>query len=299
MQLVLEGKPLIKEKNLSKNAIIGFDVGPSSLAVFSKDKALLQEFCQELDPLLKDLRIIQRKMDRSKKAANPENYEKNGTIKKGRLFWKFSNRYQKCKNICFETYRRLKEYRKRLHGKLANQIIRLGNHVKTEKISYRSWQKNYGKSIGKRAPSKFLEILRRKVENTGGIFEEVSTKATCLSQVCHQCNQKKKKPLSQRWHKCCDLLVQRDLYSAFLSYHVEDNVLDISQAKKTWPSAHLLLEQAMSELKKTAISRIYPASFGLFQSQSGSLVKDKSEINKAKDVVGNAPRALESLSPCY
>ena len=299
VQLVLEGQALIKKKNLSKNAVVSFDIGPSSIAVFSEKKASPQVFCKELDPLIKDLRLVQRKMDRSKRAANPENYKKNGTVKKGRLSWFFSKNYQEYKKICSENYRRLKEYRKRLHGKLANQIIKLGNLVKTEKLSYRAWQKNYGKSIGKRAPSKFLEIVRRKVENTGGVFEEFSTKTTCLSQICHQCNKKKKKKLSQRWHKCCDILAQRDLYSAFLAYHVKDNVLDISRAKKAWPSAHLLLEQAMSGLKKTAIGRIYPASFGLSQSQSGSFVKDKSEINKTKDVVGNAPRALESLFTCY
>ena len=94
----------------------------------------------------------------------------------------------------------------------------------------------------------FLNILSRKIENTGGYLEEFFTQATSLSKTCHQCRVKKKKKLSQRWHKCCDINVQRDLYSAFLCYHVKTNKLDISQAKLNWPSAYPLLEQAMSSL---------------------------------------------------
>ena len=109
---------------------------------------------------------------------------------------------------------------------------------------------------------------------------------------------RKKKKLSDRWHKCCDINAQRDLYSAFLSYHVKNNVLDISQAKLSWPSAHPLLEQAISRLNQVAIGKSRLASFGLSQRQSGSLVKDRSDINKIEDVVGKKPRASKSLCLC-
>ena len=144
----------------------------------------------------------------------------------------------------------------------------------------------------------FLNILRRKVENTGGCFEEFLTKTTSLSRVCHNCSKKIKKKLSDRWHRCCDINMQRDLYSSFLSYHVKNNILDISQAKLYWPGAHLLLEQAISSLNQIAIGKSRLASFGLPRSQSGSFVKDRSNIDKTKDVVGNFPRASESLCSC-
>ncbi|GHO70114.1 hypothetical protein KSC_090060 [Ktedonobacter sp. SOSP1-52] len=37
-----------------------------------------------------------------------------------------------------------------------------------EKISYKAWQKRYGKSVGLRAPGMFVELLRRTVASTGG-----------------------------------------------------------------------------------------------------------------------------------
>ena len=68
--------------------------------------------------------------------------------------------------------------------------------------------------------------------------------------------------------------------------YVKDDILDISEAQKAWPSANRLLEQAMSRLNQTAIGSQKLSSFGLNQSQSGSLVKDRSIISDAKDVVG-------------
>jgi hypothetical protein len=104
--------------------------------------------------------------------------------------------------------------------------------------------------------------------------------------VCH-CGNKKKKELKERWHKCdsCGISAQRDLYSAFLAQYVEDNILDTSEAKLSWASADILLEQAVSSLNKTATRKTCLSSFGLGQSQSGLLVKKESIPNKALDVV--------------
>jgi ribosomal protein S7 len=49
---------------------------------------------------------------------------------------------------------------KTLLGNLANRILKQGKYIKTEKLSYRSFQKNYGKSVNLRAPGMFIEILR-------------------------------------------------------------------------------------------------------------------------------------------
>ena len=40
---------------------------------------------------------------------------------------------------------------------------------------------------------------------------------------CHKCGKYTKKPLSQRWHTCCNLNIQRDIYSAFLAGSVVEN----------------------------------------------------------------------------
>jgi len=88
VQLILEGKSLVKEKNIFKSAVVGLDIGPSTIALFSKEKAELTSFCEELQSLSEDIGKIQKQMDRSRKLLNPQNYEADGTLKKGKLTWK-------------------------------------------------------------------------------------------------------------------------------------------------------------------------------------------------------------------
>ena len=273
-------------KNKTKGTV-GLDIGPSTIAFYCPSKARLGSFCEELKPLSKSRRNIQRKMDRSRRITNKDNYDEKGQVKNGIHTWVKSNRYKKERSKLSEEHRKLKEYRKRLHGKLSNELLRFGNVFKTEKVSYKGWQKNFGKSINFRAPSMFMQILGRKAENAGGRIDTFSTQSTCLSQVCHNCGTKQKKPLNQRWHECsCKMpKIQRDLYSSYLSYHVKNNRLDINEAKKAFSGAHLLLEQAILRLNKTAIGKSRLTSFGLSQSQSCLLVKNRSDINKTRDVV--------------
>ena len=40
-------------------------------------------------------RLYYRAMDRSRRTTNPQNYNEDGTIKKSRKTWKYSNRYKK------------------------------------------------------------------------------------------------------------------------------------------------------------------------------------------------------------
>jgi transposase len=288
LQLILKGKSFVKEKNISQNNIVGIDIGPSTIAVFQDKHSFLTSFCSKLKPLHLRLKNLQRKMDRSLRSTNPDNYNEKKQVKKKVLTWLKSKNYKKNQTILYEVYRKLKTHRKRLHGRLSNKIIRLGNIIRTEDLSFKAFQKMYGRSIGFRAPSLFLNILGYKAENAGGRIEKINTRKTYLSQICHNCLKKEKKPLSIRWHKCsCGIKpVQRDLYSAFLARYVENNKLDIRKCRQGFPGAHLLLEQAILELNQTAIGKRKLSSFGLSQSQSSLLVKDRSIVNDVKDDVG-------------
>ena len=273
VQLVLEGKPLIKDKNKPTDNIVGLDIGPSTIAFVNDEHATLERFCEKLKNKQKEIRRLQRKLDRQCRANNPQNYNPsgesgcttafNGTIKKGKKVWHSSTRYKKTKRKLAELQRKLAAHRKTLHGNLANRILRQGKHVKTEKLSYKAFQRNYGRSVRDRAPGMFMEIIRRKAENAGGSVDEFSTKKTKLSQYCHVCGEYTKKPLSQRWHTCCNLNIQRDLYSAFLAGSVVENSLDTADVIERWRSTEAVLQRAVSELVQVASGRQLPSSFGL------------------------------------
>lgn len=288
LQLILEGTPYQNPKNKIGTEEIGLDVGVGTIAIVGDTKAELKQFCSELIPDQKKKRKLQRKLDRSLRATNPDNYNPNGTIKKGKRFKK-SNRYKTVSKDLAETDRVLATHRKSLHGKDINDIIAMGTRIQTEKVSYKGWQKRYGKSINMRAPSMFMNSLNRKAENAGGYLFEFPTQTTKLSQTCHICEEAVKKPLSRRWHICCSIEMQRDLYSAFLAKCVdkETSALDIARAKSLWQGMESILSEAISRAKQTAIGKVCPASFGFtgIQSQSGSLVNPIRIISEAMDAV--------------
>jgi hypothetical protein len=286
LQLILEGKPYPDNKIGFEE--IGLDAGPSTIAFVGDTKAELKQFCSELVSKQKEKRKLQRKMDRQRRANNPQNYNTNGTIKKGKKKWKKSNHYKKTSSDAAELDRKLAAHRKSLHGKDINEIIAMGTRIKTEKIPYKSWQKNFGKSVMVRAPSMFMGSLKRKAENAGGYLIEFPTQSTKLSQVCHICSEAVKKPLSQRWHICCGIRMQRDLYSAFLSkcVDVKSNSLDIARARLLWPGLEPVLSATVSRVIQSANGgKIVPASFGVGRRQSGSSVKPEATITEAVDVV--------------
>ena len=288
LQLILEGTPYQNPKNKHGTEEIGLDVGTGTIATVADTKATLKQFCNELIPDQKKKRKLQRKLDRSLRATNPDNYNPNGTVKKGKKFKK-SNRYKAVSQDLAETDRILAAHRKSLHGKDINEIIAMGTRIKTENVSYKSWQKRYGRSIGMRAPSMFMDSLKRKAENAGGYFFEIPTQTTKLSQTCHICEQAVKKTLSKRWQICCGIRMQRDLYSAFLAKCVdkETSALDFARAKDLWQGMESILSEAISRAKETAIGKVCPASFGFtgIQSQSGSLVNPVRIISEAMDAV--------------
>ena len=214
---------------------MGLDVGPSTLAVVGEHSASLVRFCATVLQPWKETRRLQRAMDRSKRATNPHCFHENGTWKRGQRFTP-SKRYTKIRAEYAEVERKLAAERKRSHGELANQILALGNSIQAEKVSYISFQRNYGKSIKVRAPGMFIEQLRRKAESAGGGLVELNTSVLKMSQYDHITQVYTKKPLSQRWHTLGDGsgVVQRDIYSAFLARCVMGNAHHPSHIEEMW-----------------------------------------------------------------
>jgi hypothetical protein len=271
-QLALEGFPYEKPKDEPGSDVIGLDLGPTTLAIAPReDGARLVPLCEEIKPDARKRRRLERKLDRQRRANNPLNYDEKGRIEKHgkkRLTWKNSRCYLVTRRRLARQGRRLVAHRKSLHGRLVHEIVRVGNDIRIEKISYKGWQKRYGKSVGLCAPGMLIDHLRRTVAKTGGTLYEVPTRTTRLSQYCHGCKTYTKKPLSQRWHHCsCGVgPVQRDLYSAFLAAYLDLPVLSPSSAQYHlyWESAELRLRAALERLHQRAKEgQALPRSVGI------------------------------------
>ncbi len=276
-QLICEGVPIVKKKNTANTGIVGIDIGPQTIAIVSKDKnkAKIQVFTDEIQQHKVRKRNLERSIARKIRSGNPACYQEDRWVKKDKNWIRKKGKSMKGKwpknrsNALKKTIGRLANlarkqaaHRKSQHGHLVNEILQIGNHIKAEKLSYKSFQKLYGKSVGLRAPGMFVEHLRRKAENAGGQVEDISTWKTKLSQTCH-CGIVHKKSLSDRWHNCeCGVKAQRDLYSDFLACFVKKNVLIADQAQKAWSGMDIALHTAMRKLKQS-ISEHQPTSLGL------------------------------------
>jgi len=249
-QIVQEGISPKREGRTVGEGVVGLDLGPSTIAAVSDTDAILETLCPTIEVPEKEIRRLQRKMDRSRRATNPEAFLPDGTYKKGAKIKVYSESYLKLRTKKAEIERRLAAERKRSHGELSNRILAQGATIKTENISVKGWQRSwFGKSVGKRAPAKLMETLSRKVAAVpGGTVTKFSTRKTRLSQVDHTTGTYKKKPLSQREHTFSDgRTVQRDLYTAFLARFVNNDKLDIPQATDAWAGAEPLLGRALSK----------------------------------------------------
>jgi hypothetical protein len=272
VQLALMGIPYQKSKHKVGSDIIGLDLGPSTIAIVPREaEAQLELLCAELNPDAGQLRRLERKMDRQRHAANPDHYDDRGrAMKRGKhaLRWKQSRGYLATRRRKATRERKLKAHRKSLHGRMVHQIVRLGNTIHLEKISYKGWQKRYGKSVGLRAPGMLIDHLKRTVVSTGGTLIEVPTRSTKLSQYCHGCGQYVRKPLELRWHECpCGIgPIQRDLYSGFLAAYLQAPNYHPSCAQYSlyWEGAEARLRAAHERVTQRArAGQVMPQSMGI------------------------------------
>lgn len=246
VQLVQDGVAPAKYEFLAAGQTVGLDIGPSTVAIVGDDAVGLERFAPSVEQPWKEMRLLHRAQDRSRRSTNPDNFEANGAVKRGSRRWARSSRYQARQHQLQELERCLAVGRKRDHGELANKILGLGNQIQTEKLSYKGFQKNFGRSAKVRASGMFVSTLIRKAESAGGRVVELNTQKLKMSQYDHQTGVCTKKPLSQRWHDLgtAGVLVQRDCYSAFLAKNAIENKHKPSQLEETWAAAKPLLRRA-------------------------------------------------------
>lgn len=273
-QLVCEGQPYRKPKNRVGNGVIGIDPGPRTFGIAGADWGVQVDLATPLKNSQQEIRRLQRHIDRQRRANNPQNFLPDGRIRSGPKKWKISSKQRRAEAKLAELYRKAAAHRKSLHGQLTHALLWLGNDIRIEKNSYRSFQRNFGKSVGLAAPAGFVAQLERKAESAGAQARKLPPMLS-LSQICHGCGTLEKKPLSQRIHLCeCGVgPVQRDVYSAWLGCMAvpdpngsDEWRLDAARATFAWASAESRLPAASSPISVQQF-----ACWAREQSASGNL----------------------------
>lgn len=267
-QLACEGQPFVQPQNYVSNGIIGVDLNVSNVAFVADNQAVLLPFAEGVPTFEREIKTIQRSMERSKRAAHPDNYnpdslakkgskvvKKKGTLKKGKRKWHKSQKYLRLARKKRELERRKTAYAKSQNRILVNEILRHGKHIKTENVSVKGWQKRYGKAIGAKSPSFFMSELIRKAENADGSVVKFSCQKTALSQT-HLDGSRIKKSLSHRvHHDVTGIRMHRDLFSAFLARYIDRDTLSLHSAQVEWKRLEPILMEAW-QLYRQRTSRV-------------------------------------------
>lgn len=292
--IYLDGDAPKKQKVIGDNTM-GIDPGVSTIAGSSRGMVLLRELAPDVGKYNKKIRKLQQRMDCSRRASNPDNYNPDGTVKKGKKKpWVYSSTYRKNRRKLKSLYRQRSEYIKQSHGRLCNEILEDSIHIYVERMEFSSLQKRskqpveksdrkvtvtkkdgsthtvrknkrkkrFGKSLNSRAPAGFLSILERKCLQYGGSYTENNTRTYKASQYDHTTGECTRTGLSDRWKTIGGHTVQRDLYSSFLHGHPnkDHTAPDRDSCRKDFDRFLELHDQCISNMKADGIS--YPACFG-------------------------------------
>ena len=269
VQIVFKGNPPVKvdtETGEIKHCIgegdVGLDIGTRTIAISSQSDVKILELADRVQNIENQKRKLLRKMDRSRRATNPDNYNEDGTIKKQgnkKVIWNKSNHYIKYQNELRELYRKQSAIRKYQHECLANYIISLGNKVYVENMNFAGLQKHakntekndkgkfkrkkrFGKSLANKAPAMLLTIIDRKLGYYDEELIKINTFEAKASQFNHFDGTYTKKSLSQRWNDFNGIKIQRDMYSAFLIMNISDDLknFDIDKCNRRFENFYRL-----------------------------------------------------------
>ena len=247
-------------RNLLGRGPVGVDLGPQSCASVSNTDVELFNLAERNGRCTKSHEkrkvFLRRAMDRSRKANNPNRFNKDGTYKKGSNGkWVCTRRYIKMRDELRDMERRDRESRLYAVREDANRLRAQGDvciieprnakklQKRAQKTTYQEKEtaivtkkgetkivhkanrkKRHGKSILHRCPGQFQSELHRKF---GDGYHEVPSNYRA-SQYDHMLDEYIKKKLSERWHFIKDkggnilYQIQRDIYSAFLLFCADD-----------------------------------------------------------------------------
>ena len=270
LQMSIEGEKPKKGRTLGKGNV-GIDLGPTTIAVSSENIASIDKLVSKCDNIEVEKKRLGRKIDRSRRANNPGNFNEDGTIKRGvRLTWNDSKRYKALRREMAELQRRQAAIRKQQHINRANALLKEGDTFIVENNQISGWtrkaketkvnektgriqkKKRFGKSVANHAPAMFVTVLENKVKSLGGEVVKVDT-LNAASQYDFTNNSFEKHELKERSVTLSNGDIhQRDMLAAFNLQHLK---YDESEKKQYDREAMAQHYERFCELEQEEIMR--------------------------------------------
>lgn len=235
-----------------------------------------------------EIRRLNRKLNRQRRANNPSNYNANGTIKRdSKTFhkvWKKSKRQRLTEDKVRERYAKRSVKLSQFQDGLANEIVSMGDEVVIETMNFQGLQKKakktkksdktgkykkkkrFGKSISIHAPSSLIRKIKTRLAYHKGSLIEVDTYKMKASQANHITGEYMSSDLRNRWKELMPgVFVQRDLYSAFLLFNVKNKEeIDFELCEQTFDNFFDGHNRLIDELRKQKKEgKMFPSCMGI------------------------------------
>jgi putative transposase len=268
-QFVLDGAAPLRHP-VGTESMATVDLGPQWLHVVHDSGSRHIPIAPSVESIARELRRLQRKLDRQHRAGSPRCFDDKGRHVNGRCYWKERSKAAlQTQQLIAECHRVMAARRDADHGRTANAILAISANVRSEDHGTKSWQLgllcppgqppplrledhgtkswqlgHWSKSVQRRGPGAQMARIERATARAGGTYTPLDSRLA-LSQTCIG-GERAKKALSQRRHVCEDhgLDLDRDLFSSFLMRHV---VIEPDGTQ------HLNLDAASAELFGSAL----------------------------------------------
>ena len=196
-QLTIEMDPSLLEKiDQSGNYVhtygsgqVGLNIWRNKVAAVSKNQIKYFDLAPDQENHLKRVSALSQKLEYIRRTNNPQNFNEDGTIKKGiivngrkeRLSWTLPAEYQQAKKKLFEEHRKYAETLKFYQRDLVYELLEMGDEFilydtssfltkkldfdEENRLSTKEYQKKAARrrSIAHNAPSQFLSFLDSKL----------------------------------------------------------------------------------------------------------------------------------------
>lgn len=209
---------------------VGVDLGIKYLAVTSDGEIF--DNPKPLQSALRKLARLQRKLDRQRRANNPDNYNENGTVKNGPKEWVWSENMKRTQEQVSRLHFRVACIRNEASHTLTTAIAQQYGIIGIEDLNIKGMMQNrkLSKAIGDAALYEKRRQLEYKAKWNGGLVVPVG-KWFASSKTCNACGEiKADLKLSDREWTCdnCGSINHRDGNAAL---NIRDEALRILQGE--------------------------------------------------------------------
>ncbi len=280
-------------KHTLGEGIIGIDEGTTDIAYYGENAIGFVTLADGVGKYNAKIHKYAVLYEHRVRINNPDCYNPDGTRIKGKKNYCHTKGMLEALMLLKNAYRKKSVFVKQSHNILTNEIISHCDTIVKEPMSFNGLakrskspaqrqkketvikdkngnektinkfkkKKRFGKSINNRSPGLFNQTLEDKITRLGGTYINVDQFEYKASQYNHLTREATKPRLSDRSKCIGDVLVQRDLYSAFLLSEMKDTkTIDFEACNKDFDK---FLERQEAVIEGLIVQRKASCNFGL------------------------------------